>query len=443
VPSGKATLKVTFNSWLGAFVGPTTHVVSILPRIKGFKEEPVSNNLIASIIHPDHLAAVWNVEFSSDGSKLFTTGYPSGIVQIWDLSSKTELRRIGTPPGPRSFANYALLTPDWKTLFVPMQKRTLNRIEQDGKRINLIEFTGSIRVWDVSSGREKQSIRSSKDTGPGKTTLSSTGRFLIWSESISHESSKPQPAAVTVVQELQSGHKWKLSDEPITYSVSRDEKTVIVGVYKTKSSSPSIKLLNLMNGKELARIAHPRLNQDFSIGPISPDGKLVAILLGSELGEPLETWLLDTRTLSLQGKLLGAAKPNVAPMGGGIFNKDGSRFIRNDGQGNVLSWNVATNKLESTFAFGGMVRRPVLSPDGNLMAVAWMPPIDPELAENLDIDPQDLPQPRLTLIDLNGKRPQRVLVAPHGFLGDVAFSPDGKLLACGSAGAVHIFDLSK
>jgi hypothetical protein len=36
-----------------------------------------------------------------------------------------------------------------------------------------------------------------------------------------------------------------------------------------------------------------------------------------------------------------------------------------------------------------------------------------------------------------------VLIAPHGYVGGLAFSPDGKKLAFGGAGAVHLFDLTK
>ncbi|OWK45459.1 hypothetical protein FRUB_01790 [Fimbriiglobus ruber] len=49
----------------------------------------------------------------------------------------------------------------------------------------------------------------------------------------------------------------------------------------------------------------------------------------------------------------------------------------------------------------------------------------------------------MTLFDLSGARPPRTLIAPHGRVGTVAFSPDGKTLAFGSTGAVHLFDLTK
>ena len=49
----------------------------------------------------------------------------------------------------------------------------------------------------------------------------------------------------------------------------------------------------------------------------------------------------------------------------------------------------------------------------------------------------------MSLIDLDGNTPPRVLIAPHGYVGGMAFAPDGKTLAFGGAGAVHLFDLAK
>src|SRR5437870_3566895 len=99
---------------------PTTHTIPVLPRRAGAKDEPIAHNLIASLVHPDRGANVCTVEFSPEGSRLLTAGYPSGIVQIWDVALGKEVIRIDTPPCQRASANYAVLSPDWKSLYVPV-----------------------------------------------------------------------------------------------------------------------------------------------------------------------------------------------------------------------------------------------------------------------------------------------------------------------------------
>jgi len=49
---------------------------------------------MSSLIHTERKANVWGVDWSSDGAQLFTFGYPSGIIQFWDVAAKKEIRRI-------------------------------------------------------------------------------------------------------------------------------------------------------------------------------------------------------------------------------------------------------------------------------------------------------------------------------------------------------------
>jgi hypothetical protein len=62
---------------------------------------------------------------------------------------------------------------------------------------------------------------------------------------------------------------------------------------------------------------------------------------------------------------------------------------------------------------------------------------------NLNLDPQDLVQPRVYLFDLTKPDAEpAVLIAPPGLAGGLAWSPDGKTLALGGSGAVHLFDMA-
>jgi WD40 repeat protein len=131
--------------------------------------------------------------------------------------------------------------------------------------------------------------------------------------------------------------------------------------------------------------------------------------------------------------------------GRGLFTPDGKNYVLLDGVGNALLWDVAGRKLERTLPLGGgrPSGRLAISPDGKTLVAGWRPEADPEVEDAPWPDPQNLPQPRVSLLDLSGNAPPRVLVAPHGYVGAIAFSPDGNLLAFGGAGAIHLFDLRK
>ena len=113
---------LSFDRWKEAKVLPTTHAIAILPAIPSPKTEPVAESLVASLVHPDRQASISTVKFSSDGKRLFAAGYPSGVVQIFDIASRRELRRIETPAGYRGTSDYAYLSPDWNTLYVPIEQ---------------------------------------------------------------------------------------------------------------------------------------------------------------------------------------------------------------------------------------------------------------------------------------------------------------------------------
>jgi hypothetical protein len=417
----------------------------ILPAKPGPKEELPAPNLIASLVLAERKASVWKVEFSSNGARLFTAGYPSGIVQIWDVAARKELCRIDTPPGLRGSADYALLTPDWKTLYVPVERRTWKAFERDGERLLRVEYAGAVLIWDVPSGKSKPPLEPAAGMGPVWASLSPDGRLLLSVERAGYDSSNPRVKDVTVVWDLAAGTRRKLCDGYAIPKIAPDGKTAVVNQNDYEAKTSCVKVLDLATGKELAKVSCPEKVRFFSLGSVAPDGSVVAVHLGGSKGAPMEISFFDAKTLAARGKLLGQGDPKGHGWGGGQFTPDGKRYAAVDGKGNALVWNVAEEKLERTLPVGS--HRPAgmlaISPDGRTLAVAWAPKSDPDLEETRDPDPRDLPQPRVSLVDLSGKSRPRVLVAPHGYPGALAFSPDGTTLAFGGAGAVHLFDLSR
>jgi WD40 repeat protein len=396
-------------------------------------------------VHPDRKSGVWTVAFSPDGTRLFTAGYPSGVVQIWDVASRKEAVRINTPPGLRGTAEYALLAPDWKTLYVPVEKRSVKPFERDGKKQARLEESGQVRIWDVSAGKERESLRPPEGTAPVYAKLSPDGRLLYCVERTGYESPGGRPQDTSVIWNLVDGTKRKLADGFSHPVFAPDGRTAVVSQNDRQAKTFALKVLELSTGKELATLQCPEKERYFSVSSISPDGAVVATSLGGQKGAPMEVWFRDAHKLADRGKLVGKGDPERDGWGSGAFSPDSKHYIMVDSEGNVLVWNVGAQKLERTLSVG--VRAPTwriaISPEGQTLAVAWLPPLDPELERTLAPDPLDLPQPRVILVDLRAKSRPRVLIAPHGHVGSLAFSPDGNLLALGSAGAVHLFDLGK
>jgi WD40 repeat protein len=370
-------------------------------------------------------------------------------VQIYDWAAKTELRRIETPPGYRGTAKYALLTPDWQTLYVPAEKRKIKPIERDGKRLSRIEYSGAIRVWDVDSGQEQPPLECPTDTGPVHAELSPDGKTLLAYERPSYDAGPDvQVNDTTVIWDLATRSKRKLCDGFAVPSFSPDGKTLGVVVTDYAAKKSVVKLVELATGNELASRECPEKDRQLSIGDFSPDGSLLAVSLGGKLAAPREVWLLDGRTLADRGKFVAESAPKGYGWGQGAFSPDSRSYVILDGAGRAHVWDTAAAKVVRTFELGAGLDAPQaqqieFSPDGATVAVAWFPPFDPALARPREPDPLDLPQPRITLLDMAGAREPRVLVSRHGYVGGLAFSPDGRTLAFGSAGAVHLFDLTK
>lgn len=440
---GTATLTVSFDAWPEGLVAPSTHQVEVVRPKGAAKPEPVSPRLVKTLVHPVRRANVLTVRFSDDGSRLFAAGYPSGVVHLWDTGTWKELRRIETPLGMRS-ASYAVLSPDWKTLYVPVEGDKFVRGEKDGKRVGWREYNGSVRIWDLTTGKELPPIPT-PGRGPLRAVLSPDGKAMILSMGRNGSAAR-QGDSVTEIWDLSTRTGRTLCEGYGQVAYAPDGKTLLVFVHDHDTKTDTLRVFDAAGVKELARFDHKGEDDRYLSSPgYTPDGRAVFVQLGGKKGATPTLWFFDARTLTRTGELTGEPDPD----GSGWFfmpqfTPDGKRMVALNGPGRVALYDLATRNRVRIWSVGQTVRLwwATLTRDGKRLLVGGQPKWDrAEFGD--EPDPADLPQPRVYVFDLDSDsgKPAAELVAPHGYLGAVAVSPDGRTAALGTAGAVHLFDV--
>jgi WD40-like Beta Propeller Repeat len=174
---------------------------------------------------------------------------------------------------------------------------------------------------------------------------------------------------------------------------------------------------------------------------ISPDGKwLVSNVNEGRRGA--------SNTLKVFDLAAGKVVADIACKGdsrlfGARFSPDGRFLAALDTRCHlrvfdVAKWSVVLDHEMKSLNYGGIL---AFTKDGRRLAV----PVQAKTADGsrFEPDPLDYPQPRVHLFDLERpKSPPEEIICPHGWARSVTFSPDGKVLAFGSTGAVHLFDVS-
>jgi WD40 repeat protein len=438
VAEGVATVTLLFDAWKEGQVTPTTHNVKISKPKAGPQPQPVSSRLVRSLIHPDRTANQVTLKFSPDGTKLFTAGYPSGVLQVWDVVERKELCRIETPPGYRGTSDYAFPAPDLVTVCVTREKSKVVEFERDEKKQRRFEYSGGVTVWDLESGNKLFSLETS---APGRGVLaayrSPDGDKLVTVERPSYLSSE-EVTDQTVLHDLKAKTVTPLADGYGMAAFTPDGQALVLCVFATRTEPSRLKVIDLADKKERFAVTSDTKGRGFSWPVVSPDGKLVAVDDGrGRIDSPATLRLFDLKTgheaMSFKS---GGDYPFMEP----VFSPDSRRLVATDYNGGLSVWDLASKKVEQERKFPEMqLVHPTFAPDGKSLAVFVRPKI-----VDRDPDYHEIAQPQVYLFDVtNREKKPDILVCPHGWMGALAFSPDGKTLAAGSAGAVHLFDLSK
>lgn len=394
------------------------------------------------------------MQYSPDGKRLLAVGdMYSGVVQMWDVDGRKELFQIAGPKptrradGERDMAflaeEYALLDPAWKTLHLPTRGEKSARVEKDGKTVRVVENLGRVRRWDLTTKKELEPYNPPKGWGNLMTDLSPGGRFLY---SIEHKDTvQDEHEARLVIYDTTTGERVAIlegSYGSLPMFLPGDKAIALARF--DKQSNLTVRIHSLPAGKEVVSKTLPGpIEWAARMVDVTADGKRLAVNLGGKKDKPTTTLFLDAKSLDEVARWTGPARPIYFGHTDGQFTPDGKRFLVIDGENTLNVFDLATKKVTRAVKLEGTPMRLTVSGDGRWFATHWMPDDPNKFAEELNRDPQSMPQPRVVLVDLSDPESKPLtLVAPRGTAWGMAFRPDGKQLALGGSGGVHLFDLT-
>lgn len=365
-----------------------------------------------------------------------------GGVQIWDAATGKQLRTIPFPKDYLSQFDPLPLSPDGRTLYVPLQRDQSVRISKDGHPAIRRKVDGEIQVWDLPTGRKLPPLRHTPPHGVLVVALSADGKWLAAVERrVNDDGTRTKDVLTLWDVRARTARDLAEGRGRVVPSFAPDGKTLAAPFVDSENKRSALALWDASSGKKRT-ILHSATDY-YGVPVFSPDGRYVAIELNMPKGRPPEIKLWEVAT----GQEVGSfAAQDTSYFGNQLaFSPDGRWLAATTGEGGkVFLYDVQARKLLWVRNLGKkpLLRDPAFSPDGKWLAVPEQP-LPEGLHHMLREDPLELPQPRVFLFDLAAGSEPEVIVAPHGFAGRAAFSPDSRTLAFGGYGCVWLFDVAK
>jgi WD40 repeat protein len=391
---------------------------------------------------------VETLTFSPDGQKLFAGNW-MGSIHVFDLPSAD---LVATLQGHSSVLTGITLSPDQQTFASCSHDRTIKlwdvaaarhpdtvaighesdapwmQFSHDSKLLATSSFRaspsgpkGSLRLWDVSSGRLVDTCR---DEGPGlvrSITFSTDDKRLAWTDG---DSGRDSPGASTVVvRELATKRLQSLPDfdtRPLHMNFSSDSQHTLT------STTWRLKSGERISQEEIASVefsptdgplppGFPQFRHT-SVGPdfytrLSHNGRLFARGHGSSV----QLWNLASGDLHLLDEGHSEFVFYVA------FSRTDEILATCSQDKLICLWNTDTGELLQTLVGRTWPFVLAFSPDGATLASG-------------DLDGM------VTLWDLRTFTEILALEADHDIVTGLAFSSDGQTIACGTLGGkIHIW----
>lgn len=390
------------------------------------------------------------MRYSPDGRRLIVVDYEGGVIQVWDTDTGKQLTKIETHFGTQGRARDFLLSPEWKTLYVPRSNRKTTRIEKDGQRMVRWEFDSDVRSWDLANGEPLQTLKPNPPHNILILQLSPDGATFLTGEQLPGDYER-SPPRVTSLRDVKTHQFRPLPDKvSVIGTFAPDSRTIAITSDDRDGYSTAVKLFAVATAEEKLSISITVPFTSINISSFSPDGRL---LMGSTRSYPArnnwESWELSLKLWDVaSGRevasfVLDEKKSDFNP----VFSPDGRIVAATNWRGDeakVFLFDLPSLKLLRTIRLGvkAIQGQPEFSPDGKWLAVQIQ--AIPEDSDNQRAPvPEDRPQPRVHLIDVEAGTVLETIVAPQAFATSMCFSPDGKTLATAGKGKVLLWDLTK
>ncbi len=432
-----------------ARVASTHHEIPIVaPRPSNLKLEAVSARLKGEFIHPNESGRLIDLAFSPDGKRLIASNYPGGVAALWNVADGKRLTTIEMGRHTRFF-----LAPDWQILYSPRENHKSERIEQDGKRMIRWTFDGDIRAWSLNDGKLIRTYKHEPPRGMRWMKFSPDGTKFLTDDSFSGTSEGVGKVAASL-WDVKTG-AYRTFEGLRGYGVfSPDGKIVALSAQDPKCHCHALKLIDVATGREKCSIPIADKNATAFADLFSRDGRLlfgtVRVSEHSKQGNKLRCQLKWWDTAVGREVASFDCEPNDNASFAALSPNGHTLVALNwEGEKRKLSlFNVREKRLEWTIRVAEKseerqpnVSSPIFSPDGKWIAVVAQ--MMPEKWHGEDLDPRDMPQSHILLIETAAGEIRETIVSPPSFAGSACFSPDGRTLATDGHGRVLLWDMTK